>query len=270
VRRNLVVVGASAGGVEALRTLVSRFPPDLPAAVAVVLHMPARASSALPLILRRSGPLPACAARDGMALRPGRVHVAPPDHHLLVQDGVLRLSRGPAENGHRPAVDALFRSAAITRGAAVIGVVLSGSLDDGTGGMAAIKNRGGVAVVQAPDDARCPGMPASVLEHVQVDHVEPVAGLSRLIAGLVAEPGRPPPAVRAGPSTADLGGALRTALRALEDKAALAREMVGHSRDAGLTLVAERYDRQEGEALAAADVLRKYLSGGSRREETGA
>jgi two-component system, chemotaxis family, protein-glutamate methylesterase/glutaminase len=113
VRRELVVVGASAGGVEALRLLVSALPKDLPAAVVVVLHMPAGGSSALPAILTRSGALPAHTAEDGAELRNARIYVARPDHHVLVQDGVLRLSRGPTENGHRPAVNTLFRSAAL-------------------------------------------------------------------------------------------------------------------------------------------------------------
>ncbi|MEV6239348.1 chemotaxis protein CheB [Lentzea sp. NPDC051838] len=268
MQRNLVVVGASAGGVEALRTLVSRLPEDLPAALVVVLHMPAGGSSALPLILRRSGALPVRAVEEGMPLQTGHVHVAPPDHHVLVQDEVLRLSTGPTQNGHRPAIDALFRSAAVTRGAGVIGVILSGALSDGTGGMAAIKNRGGITVVQAPDDARCPGMPANVLKHVEVDHVEPVARLGGVITGLVREPGEHSSPPRR--STDGLESAMWTAVRTLEEKVALARGMIGHSRDAGLGLVAERYARQEAEALAAADVLRKYLLGGSRREETGA
>ncbi|SES32362.1 chemotaxis protein CheB [Lentzea albida] len=187
MHRDLVVAGASAGGVEALRSLVAGLPPDLPAAVVVVLHMPAGGSSALPAILDRSGPLSAVAVGDGTPLRHGRIHVAPPDHHTLVQNGVLRLSRGPTENGHRPAVNVLFRSAALSAGPAAIGVVLSGMLDDGVAGMAAIKNQGGLALVQSPGDALHPGMPVNVLEHVAVDHVVPASEMGATLAELVAE-----------------------------------------------------------------------------------
>jgi two-component system, chemotaxis family, protein-glutamate methylesterase/glutaminase len=332
VRRDLVVVGASAGGVEALRTLVSGFPADLEAAVVVVLHMPAGGTSVLPSILQRSGVLPVAAAEDGVALRPGRIHVARPDHHVVVQDGVLRLSRGPTENGLRPAVDVLFRSAALARGAAVVGVVLSGTLDDGTAGMAAIKSRGGLAVVQSPDDAIYQGMPQSVLRHVEVDHVEPVARIGALIADLVRDDvhGSASPAPKmlrlevdvssddAGAGIGDIAGigttttltcpdcagslvempdertryrclvghawtadalfdsfngglerALWTALRTLEEKVALARRLTTQTRGTGLDLVADRYAKQEEEALAAAEVLRKYLLRGGLREETG-
>ncbi|MGW4207544.1 chemotaxis protein CheB [Lentzea sp. NPDC004789] len=187
MRRDLVVVGASAGGVEALRQLVAGLPRDLRAAVVVVLHMPAGGSSALSSILTRSGPLRAVPAEDGVELRNAHIYVARPDHHVLVQDGVLRLSRGPTENGYRPAVNALFRSAALARGSAVIGVILSGALDDGTGGMAAIKSRGGLTVVQDPEDAVYPGMPESVLQHVEVDHVLPVVQIGPLLARLAGE-----------------------------------------------------------------------------------
>ncbi len=129
----------------------------------------------LPARLARSGTLPVSFAEYGSPLRRGHIHVAPPDHHLLVHHRTLRLSTGPAENHHRPSVNMLFRSAAHTWGPAVIGVVLSGTLCDGTWGMAAIKEQGGLAVVQSPGDAASPGMPESVLRQVEVDHVAPVA-----------------------------------------------------------------------------------------------
>jgi two-component system chemotaxis response regulator CheB len=185
---DIVVVGASAGGVEALADLAASLPPDLPAAVFVVLHLPSTRTSALPDILSRRGPLPATHVKDGEPIEPGRLYVAPPDHHVLLRSGHVHLARGPRENGHRPAVDPLFRSAAREYASRVIGVVLSGALDDGTAGLAAIKTRGGLAVVQEPTDALYPGMPTSALEHVRVDHVQPAAALGALLARLTAEP----------------------------------------------------------------------------------
>ncbi|MCS7481338.1 chemotaxis protein CheB [Umezawaea endophytica] len=195
--RDLVVVGASAGGVEALRNFVSGLPLGLPAAVVVVLHLPAGGNSALPAILARSGLLPAVSARHGMELEHGLIHVAPPDHHVVVDDGVLTLSRGPTENGHRPAVDALFRSASLARGPRVIGVVLSGALDDGTAGMVAISARGGVTMAQDLGDALYRGMPGSVMRHVRMDHVLPArllgSAVRRHAGELVETDGLPAP-----------------------------------------------------------------------------
>ena len=183
--RDIVVIGASAGGVEALRAMVGGLPPDLPAAVLVVLHVPRSSPSALPSILDRSGPLRAATAADGEPLTPGRIYVAAVDHHLLIINGRVRLSRGPSENGHRPAVDPLFRSAARAYGAQAVGVVLSGSRDDGAAGLAAIVESGGIAVVQDPADALHPSMPRSALEQVSTDHVVPAAKMGSLIAELV-------------------------------------------------------------------------------------
>jgi two-component system chemotaxis response regulator CheB len=188
----IVVVGASAGGVEALVELAASLPGDLSAAVFVVLHLPATGTSALPEILRRHGPLPAAHVRDSEPIQPGRIYVAPPDHHVLVRTGHVHLSRGPRENGHRPAIDPLFRSAAREYAARVIGVVLSGALDDGTAGLLAIKSRGGIAVVQNPEDALYPGMPGNALEHAQVDHVLAAASMGKLLTRLLANLAEPP------------------------------------------------------------------------------
>lgn len=186
-RRDIVVVGASSGGVEALTKLAGELPADLPAAVLVVVHLPAGAPSVLPRILDRSGTLKAVECEDGLSVKPGRIYVACPDCHLLLEDGVVRLSRGPKENHHRPAVDTLFRSAAVAYGPRVMGVVLTGALNDGTVGLTAVKRRGGVAVVQDPDDALFSGMPQSALEHVKVDHRLPLSEIASLLARLVRE-----------------------------------------------------------------------------------
>jgi len=186
--RDVVVVGASSGGVEALSRFVAKLPADLPATVLVVLHVPAASSSALPRILGRSAALPAAHAVHGEPLAPGRILVAPPDLHLLVEDGRVRLSRGPRENGHRPAIDPLFRSAARWYGPRVIAVVLSGSLDDGSAGLVTVHGHGGVTLVQDPDDAISPGMPLSAIAALTPDHVLAVDEMWSLVERLVAQP----------------------------------------------------------------------------------
>lgn len=185
--RNLVVVGASAGGVEALRAMVRGLPPDLDAAVLVVLHIPAGSPSALSRILERSGSLPAVTAQDGDRITRGHIYVAPEDRHMLVRNGRIALSRDPAENGHRPAVDPLFRSAARHFGPRVIGVILSGSRDDGTAGLAAVVEGGGVPIVQDPDSALHRSMPCSAMEHLAIEHVLHPAKIGRLVGELVAQ-----------------------------------------------------------------------------------
>ena len=183
----VIVIGASAGGVEALRTVLGGLPADLPAAVLVVLHVSPRAPSVLPRILGRRCALPVEHAQDGEPIERGRVYVAPPDLHLLARDGRVRLLSGPRENGVRPAVDPLFRTAASAYGRRVIGLVLSGTLDDGTLGLARIKARGGRAVVQDPDDALFDGMPRSAMTRVAVDHVAPLAELPALLDRLARD-----------------------------------------------------------------------------------
>jgi two-component system chemotaxis response regulator CheB len=192
-RRDLVVIGASAGGVETLRQLVAGLPADLPAAVCIVLHISPGSPSALAGILGRAGPLPCRQARDGDPLESGHILVAAPDHHLVIEDRHVRLTTGPRENGHRPGVNALFRSAAQAGNGRVIGVVLSGNRDDGTAGLAVIKSNGGAAVVQDPDDALHAGMPASALAHVVVDAVAPAERLAAVLSNMVNGANAPTP-----------------------------------------------------------------------------
>ncbi|MGW5241756.1 chemotaxis protein CheB [Monashia sp. NPDC004114] len=186
-RRDVVVVGASAGGVEALRALVASLPPDLPATVIVVLHVPSYGRSVLPRILERSGPLPARHVDDAAQLVEGEILVAPPDRHLVVLDSHVRATLGPRENGHRPAIDVLFRSAARALAHRVIGIELSGVLDDGAAGMWTIKNRGGIAIVQDPSDCLYPEMPQSVLSILEPDHVVRASEIGRLLNDLCRE-----------------------------------------------------------------------------------
>lgn len=184
----IVVVGASAGGVEAFKVLARGLPADFPAALLLVLHIPPHGPSLLAGILDRCGPLPAVEASDGAPLEAGHIYVAVPDRHLLVDGEVIRLSRGPRENRFRPAIDALFRSAAYTRGPRVVGVVLTGQLDDGTSGLWAVKDRGGVAIVQSPRDAQFPSMPMSALQHVDVDHMVGLDTLPDVLTQLAHRP----------------------------------------------------------------------------------
>jgi two-component system chemotaxis response regulator CheB len=186
--RNIVVIGASAGGLDALKTLVAELPADLPAAFFVVLHTSADSPSLLANILNYAGKLPASEAKDQAAIRTGQIYVAPPDYHLLLERGWMRITRGPKENRFRPAIDPLFRSAAYAFGRQVIGVVLSGMLDDGTAGLWAIKDRGGVAVVQEPREAPYPSMPQSALRYVAVDYRLRMSEMATMLDKLVREP----------------------------------------------------------------------------------
>ncbi|PZS32707.1 MAG: chemotaxis protein CheB [Pseudonocardiales bacterium] len=323
-QRDLVVVGASAGGVQALRDLVSVLPAKLPAAVLVVLHLPAQGGSALPAILSRAGALPARAAQDGESIQRGRIYVAPPDFHLAVVGGKLALTRGPRENGHRPAVDVLFRTAAQSMGPRVIGVVLSGALDDGTSGMLAIAARGGVTVAQDLHEALYPAMPRSVVDHVAPDHVLSAGAIGSLLAqrcretvdisavpsvrsqlrlesamaemdrGTVTSEG--PTGGPSGLTCPDCAGtlyemeagdllrfrcrvghawsaeslaveqglafesALWMAMRSLEEKAALGRQLAETARGRGTTLSAERFHVMSEEAAGAAGLIHDLLS----------
>jgi two-component system, chemotaxis family, protein-glutamate methylesterase/glutaminase len=176
--RDVVVAGASSGGVQALMELAGGLSSDLPAAIFVVVHFPEAAPSILPHLLDRAGPLRAVHPEDGDPIVAGSVFVAPPDHHLLLERGRIRVTRGPKENRHRPAVDPLFRTAALAYGPRVVGVVLTGARDNGTAGLMAVKRRGGVAVVQDPEEALFASMPEHALEYVDVDHCVPLAELA--------------------------------------------------------------------------------------------
>jgi two-component system chemotaxis response regulator CheB len=322
---DLIVIGASLGGVEALQRLVARFPEDLPATVCVVLHLPAGYSSKLPEILSRSGPLPAAHPKDGDPLRPGVIYVAPSDRHLLVEPGRVRVVKGPRENNHRPAVDPLFRSAALAYGPRVVGVVLTGALNCGTSGLMAIKSQGGVAVVQEPADAYCADMPRSALEYVAADYCMPLVELGSLLDRLARTPiddsrkhrssraleqevGSQlldPNATNKAPdsgapshfSCPDCGGvlfelneqgllrfrcrvghdytgealgagqqssvdaALWAAVRALEERAALARRMVAKAREHKQSISLTRYEAQARESEQHALLVRQVAMG---------
>jgi len=186
-KKDIVVIGASAGGMEALRDLVSQLPQDFQASVFVVWHTSPSVQSVLPRFLGRNGPLPAAFATDREPIRPRRIYVAPADHHMLLEPGFVRVTKGPKENRFRPAADPLFRSAAYVYGPRAIGVVLSGALDDGTAGLWTIKLRGGTAIVQEPAEALIPGMPQSALNAVDVDYRAPVSAIAALLGRLTHE-----------------------------------------------------------------------------------
>lgn len=180
----LIVVGGSAGGVEAIQNLVAHLPAELPAALFVVIHVAPQSPKMLASILERAGRLPADYPVDGEPIQPGRIYVAQPDRHLLVEQGRVRVVYGPKENRHRPAIDPLFRSAARAYGERVIGVVLTGMLDDGTAGLLAIKQHGGIAVVQDPNEAMYSDMPRNAMANVEVDYCVPLSNIAELLVDL--------------------------------------------------------------------------------------
>jgi two-component system chemotaxis response regulator CheB len=187
----VVGIGASAGGVDALKRLVAALPAKFRGALFVVMHIRPETHSQLPAILTRAGQVPAVHAVDQMPIEHGRIHVAPPDFHLLVERGVVRVVQGPRENRHRPAIDPLFRSLAWTYGPRAVGVVLTGNLNDGTAGLWAVKSCGGTTIVQEPNEADHPEMPMNALMHNRIDHRLPLEGIAALLTQLALEAADP-------------------------------------------------------------------------------
>lgn len=279
--RDVVVVAASAGGIEALRDVLSGLAPDFAGVVLIVLHMPSGGASTLPAILGRVSPIPVAEAVDDEQLEGGRVYVCRADHHLLLGDGRVRVRRGPMEHGHRPAADPLFRSAARRYGPRAVGVVLSGTLSDGTDGLRAIRSQGGVAVVQDPADALYPGMPHSAIEAVGADHVVPAAEIGPLVTRLAEEAVGPnPPPVpddvlrfrgrvgRAWSSEsladepdAEVEEALWMALRSLEDRATLSLTLADRAEAAGRVMSARQFRGDADDVGRSIGVLRHLLHG---------
>ncbi len=306
-QHDVIVIGASAGGLEVLLDLAGELPEGFPAALFVVIHTAPSFESSLPELLSSRGPLPAVHAIHHAEIVTGRIYVAPPDNHVLVRQGYVEVVRGPRENGHRPAVDPMFRSASWAYGPRVTGVVLSGYQDCGTAGMMSVKARGGVAVVQDPATAVAPSMPRSVLARVPVDHVAKPAELPGLLVRLTQQPAAaeaatPPPRVNAlegrkngspaeivcpachgvlteveiggfrhyrchvghafsleslvGEQNEDLERALWSAVRSLEESAALSRRV---SRSQASEDLRRRFVEKERDLRGQADIIRRIL-----------
>jgi two-component system, chemotaxis family, protein-glutamate methylesterase/glutaminase len=266
----VVVIGASAGGVEALVELVAALPADFPAPLLVVLHVSPTATTVLPEILTSAGPLPAIHPSDKELLRDGVVYIAPRAVHLMVSDGRARLSAAPVENGVRPAIDPLFRSAARAYGPRAVGVILSGMLEDGSAGLREIKRAGGIAIVQNPDGATFPAMPLSAIEHVPVDHVLTPRQIGAELAAIVRRPAPEAPAVECAPASGAIAdvrlGEMRTEVacpacgRVLWEEARgpllLYRCSTGHSFTVKTLLAAEA--RSETAGTVTARALRRH------------
>ncbi len=318
---SLVVVGASAGGVEALKELIATLPDQVSFALAIVLHLPANGFSQLPRILNRYGKLKATHPESGELIQPGNIYIAPPDHHLVIRNEKLYLTRGPKENNSRPSIDVLFRTAAYSYGPRVIGAVLSGTLDDGTAGLIAIKERGGICIAQNPEEAMFDAMPKNAIEYDHVDYILNIAEITPLLLQLAerifpeedpvseeliiearmnqlesevlkdpTRPGDPSPfacpqcsgvlwelgrekllrfrcrtghaysvgSLLAGQSES-LESALWSALRALEEKAALFFRLAERARTGNRIRSATRFQEQGQTAQQSADIVRQLL-----------
>lgn len=277
--RDLIAVGASAGGAQTLIELVGGFSAELPAAVLVAQHASPSSRAVLAEILSRSGKLPATTAVDGEPIERGHIYVAPPDHHLLVGEERLVVTRGPRENGHRPAADPMFRSAARHYGQRVIAVVLSGALDDGSAGLIAVKARGGVAIAQDPQDALHSAMPKNAIDRDHPDFVVPVSELAGLLCTLVEERLRPArtnsqlgkAGHRFAPASLDQGQAqaleatLWTAVRGLYERGELGRRLARESGTGELSqLYLDRARAVEQQAEAIITAIQRLGSGGEQ------
>lgn len=183
-RHDIIVIGASAGGLEPLEAIAAQLRADLPAALFITVHLAPRVKSFLPEILNRAGALPVEHAIDGAPIENGRIYVAPPDHHLVLETGHMHLTSGPKEQHQRPCINIMFRSAALAYGDRVVGVIMSGELDDGTAGLWEIERRRGITVVQNPEEAAFPSMPLSALRELEVDHTVKAAELGPFLARL--------------------------------------------------------------------------------------
>ena len=186
---DIVVIGASAGGVEAVRKVVSQLPPDFPAALFVIVHLHAGSPVVLPEILTRAGYLPAFDGPDSAPGEAGRIYVAPPDRHLVVERDHVHLSAGPRVQHQRPCINVTLRSAAMAYGSRVVGAILTGQLDDGAAGLWEVKRRNGIAVVQNPEEALFPSMPLSALREIEVDYTANLADIGRLLCRLASGEG---------------------------------------------------------------------------------
>jgi two-component system chemotaxis response regulator CheB len=187
--RDIIAIGASAGGIDALKVLFATLPRDIKAAIFITVHVAPYSIGLLPEIFERAGDLPASNAKDGEPIRHGRIYVAPPDFHLVFEkDGFIRTTRGPRENRFRPAIDPMFRAAAYCFGPRVIGVILTGWLDDGTAGLRSIRERGGTTIAQHPDDAFAPSMPLNAIKHVEIDHILALKDIGPMLVHLLDTP----------------------------------------------------------------------------------
>jgi two-component system chemotaxis response regulator CheB len=332
MRRDIIVIGGSSGSLGPLKAMVRELPADFPASIFIVNHVSPTHESYLGAILMRHGRLPAATAVHGEAIRPGRIYVAPPDHHLIIEHGYLRLWRGPKENHTRPSINPTFRSAAKAYGPRVIGVILSGLLDDGTAGLIAVKVNQGVVVVQDPEDAEHDEMPRSALRYIEADYVVPAARLAPLLLELTQETietgvtsmGEPADkhsqqvkqdiaAIEAGEKAnaltmmvcPDCSGplwefregefkhfqcrvghkfspesilashaetlerALWVAVRTLDERSSLTREMANVARHTASETVIQRFEREAEEAARNAEIIRRMLLNGDAASRQG-
>ncbi|HZU23062.1 MAG TPA: chemotaxis protein CheB, partial [Terriglobales bacterium] len=267
-KHDIIVVGASAGGIEPLQELVRGLPADLPAAVFVTLHMAPRNKSALPEILSRAGHLPAGHAQDGDPIEHGRIYIAPPDHHLTIERGHVHLTCGPKEQHHRPSINVTFRTAALAYGERVVGTVLSGELDDGTAGLWEIDRRGGITVVQNPEEAAFPSMPLSALREIEIDYTVGAAEIGPLLYRLATSACERPPQSHVENRGIQLEGQL-TDLTCPDCRGTIWEVQRGNSKDyrcrvghtySAKTMLAEHFAAQEKALYAAIVALEEGAS----------